>query len=521
MGWFTKKSDQWERRPGEVAVRIGAEDVKRDFLNKPFVVWDGTAALVFTDGVMVGRLAAGKHDIDGTLRSWLTGGQQTTLIIADDGDIAAEFEITGLSSREHHAVQAKVRVIVRVEDPASLYRNLMKDRRSYLLEDLRAYLQPEIREALMAFTSTNSVEELYSNPSLRVQCEDRLRERTVPSLGRIGFALVAVTVADLISPAYDGHRAKRADADLESRRVDLTEERAAVIRRYREILAGDATSKAATESERDNAIRQAMHDVGLKDRVRGEELAQLEARIREDAADYDQRRSQSRAAESQTHELGQDAQRRGHERDQSRHDGDARRGETVADGATRETLRDQERGGDEKDFDLARKMRDDALAAKKRKELDEVDVQRERIAAVSGTDTATKIALGLGDKEALLELERLERTKSMTPEQLLVLAAEKSPAAAAALAERFKAEGRMNEDLMDQLRRQIEAERQINAQHAGQLERVLNQALDKMGDVATARAKAQGPGSTTIIGGGGRPVIIDPQSGEASEGERA
>ena len=50
---------------------------------------------------------------------------------------------------------------------------------------------------------------------------------------------------------------------------------------------------------------------------------------------------------------------------------------------------------------------------------------------------------------------------------------------------------------------------------------MLNQALDKMGDDATARAKAQGPGATTIIGGGGRPVIIDPQSGEASEGEKA
>jgi len=521
MGWFTKKTDRWERRPGELATRIEAEDVRRDFLNKPFTVWDGTAALVFTDGVMVGRLASGKHDIDGPLRSWLTGGQQTTLIIADDGDIASEFEIAGLSSREHHAVQAKVRAIVRVEDPPSLYRNLMKDRKSYLLGDLQAYLQPEIREALMAFTSTHSVEELYSNPSLRVQCEDRLRERTVPSLGRIGFALVAVTVADLVSPAYDAHRGRRADADLESRRVDLTAERAAVIRRCREILAGDATSKAVTEAERDDAIRQAMQELGLKDRLRGEELAQLEARIREDALDYDQRRTQTREGESQTHELGQDAQRRGHERDQSRLDGDARRGNEVADGAAHETLRDQERGGDEKDFDLARRMRDDALAAKKRKELDEVDVQRERIAAVSGTDTATKIALGLGDKEALLELERLERTKSLTPEQLLVLAAEKSPAAAAALAERFKSEGRMNEDLMDQLRRQLDAERQVNREHAGQLERVLNQALDKMGDVATARARAQGPAPTTIIGGAGRPVIIDPQSGEARDGEKA
>ena len=94
-------------------------------------------------------------------------------------------------------------------------------------------------------------------------------------------------------------------------------------------------------------------------------------------------------------------------------------------------------------------MRDDALAAKKRKELDEVDVTRERIAAVSGTDTATKIALGLGDKEALLELERLDRTKSMTPEQLLVLAAEKSPAADAGHNDLWREHGEALEAAID------------------------------------------------------------------------
>jgi len=85
MGWFSKTSDRWERKPDDIAVRIESSDVKSKWGNKPFVVFDGTVALVFSKGRLLGQLASGQHDIDGRFRSWLAGDAPTTLIIVDEG----------------------------------------------------------------------------------------------------------------------------------------------------------------------------------------------------------------------------------------------------------------------------------------------------------------------------------------------------------------------------------------------------------------------------------------------------
>ncbi|TVQ56375.1 MAG: SPFH domain-containing protein [Phycisphaerales bacterium] len=511
MGWFSRKSDRWERQPGDIATRIESQNVKRDFINRPFVVYDGTVALVFTEGRLVGHLASGKHDIDGPFRKWLAGDTPTTLVIVDDGDITVDFDITGLYSRENIQADAAVRVVFSLDRPEEFYRNVMKDRKQYAEEDLRTLLRSELFDALLAFTSTHPIDDLYGNPALRSQAEQQLRDRVGASLSRVGFSLVAVNVLRITSDQFDAHRGKQADVHMEGRDTDVEAARLEVMKKARENLADAVRHRAVTKTELQDAINQAVHELGLKDRLREDELAQLNARLEQDALDYEQQRTQSREMGAVEHELDVDSTKRDHERDQSGLDVDTFLAQQIKQAEAGEQLRDFERSGDEKDWELARKMRDDALEARKRKKMTDVEIERERIESLSKADTSTKIALGLGDAETLLELERLEKQENMSPEQLLVLAAEKSEAAAAALAERFKAEGKMNDDLMEQLKRQLDMERQTNREHAGQLERVLNQALDKMGDVASARAKAGGPGDQTIVTGGmGGPTVVNP-----------
>lgn len=350
-----------------------------------------------------------------------------------------------------------------------------------------------------------------------------MRARAEAPLKRLGFVVVGADLLRVAAPGYDRHRAQRAKVNLESRGVEVEAEQAGVeaarlevLREVRGHRAADQRDAALTESELKDAVRQAIHELGLKDRLRGDEMARLEQRLAHDLADFEQQRTQQREEAAEVHARGLDADRRGHEREQTGLDLAAFIDRRIreAEGAAR--VADSDRGTTEKNWDLARRMRDDAIAARRRKHMDDVDVERARAETLARADTATKIALGVGDTQALLELERMDREGRMSPEQLLIVAAERSPEVAAALAERFRAEGRMNEELMDHLKRQIESDRQRDREYAARLERMNDRALDHMGRVVSARAAADGPGDQTIVTGGGLggpPVIIQAARG--------
>jgi len=519
MGWFGKRKSEWKREAGEVAVRIAAEDVKRAGLNRPFVVYDGTMALVFSSGQLLGRLPAGSHDIDGPLRNWLVGDAPTVLILTDAGDITLDHAVGELHSTEGVQLSASLRLTMRLNSPERFYQNVMKGRRSFLEADLLEALRPDLRDALLAITSRRSIDELSRNPSLRGEAETALRGRIGDNLQRMGFELVALRVVEFASDAFDGVRARAGDVAIESRDADVDEARREVLQRARENLAEEIRHKQITRAELQDAIQQSVHELGVKDRLREDEITRLNERLDQDAADYEQQRLQQRESDRREHELGEDAARREHGREQETLDVAAFLDRRIREAETGERVRDAERRGDEQDWELASRMRDSALDARRRKHMDDVDVERARIEALSKADAATKLAL-LGDSEAILELERLDRQSNLSEEQLLVLAAEKSDAVAAALAKRFEAEGRMNEELVDQLRRQLDQERQGDREHAAQLERVLNQALEHMGRVAGAKAAKPKPGDQTIVTGGmGTPTVIDPSTSKDDEDE--
>jgi len=522
MGWFSKKPepvDAWRRQPGEIGLRIEAADVRQAGSTRPFVVYDGTVALVFQQGRLLGKLASGKHDIDGSVRRWFVGDHPTVLVLTDAGDITLDTSLAGLYTRENVEVAADLRLTLQIDAPETFYSNVMKDRRRYLEEDLRGHLRPELLDATLAFTSTRAVDHLYHNAGLREELARALEARVGASLSRLGFRRVSVNVVAFRSEHFDRLRGREAEMDLAKRGTDLDETHAQTLKRAREILAEDKKHEGVTGARLESALHQAAHALRLRDALREDEYARLEARFRQDALDFEQQRTQPRERSGLDHDLGLQAKRGEHAREQGRLDADAFFEKRLAEAATGEKVRDVERTGTEKDWDLAKRVRDDALDARRRKQQQDEEHERTRAETLGKTDTATKIALGVGDKEALLEIDRLARQKEMTPEQLLVLAAEKSPAAAAALAERFKAEGKLNDEFLDQLRRQLDRERQANSEHASQLERVLKEALGQMGRVATAKAESQGPGDQTIVTGGGLgpPTVIPPREPPKSE----
>lgn len=512
MGWFDrKKQTTWERKPGDLASRIEADDVKSIWFNKPFIVQEGTAALMFSKGKLLGRVEAGEHDIDGFLRRWFTGEAPTTLVIIDDGEFPADFTVDGLCSREQITLTGRVRLTLGLADPQLFYLNTMRDRKSYTLEDLSQHLRPELHDALLTLTSQSPIEELYNNPSLRARAEATLQDRLGVNLAALGFAVSAVNVMSVTSPTYDAHRGNIANVAMKDKETMLEAERLSVLKRAREIAAADAKDKAVGDVELRNAINQAVHELGLKERLRADEMQKLHETLEQDMIDFRRQRDRAREVADVEHSMDMDGTKRGHAREQAALDLGAFLEKRIKEAQTEQTKRDLERSGEEKDWELNAKKRDSALDALARLKAIKTDEFAKRAEVLGKADTATKIALGASDADSLLELERMAHEGKMSPEQLLARAAEKSPHVAQALAERFKAEGRISEELYEQQRKHIDQLMALYREVALQQERSHRASLDAMAQVATARSAAYGPGQQTVVTTGfGTPTVINP-----------
>ncbi|MDP6693957.1 MAG: SPFH domain-containing protein, partial [Phycisphaerales bacterium] len=192
MGWFNKKSfdkknTNWLRKEGEIAIRVDATDIKSHWGTKPITIYDGTAALVFSKGELLGTLASGKHDIDGPIRKWLSADAPTVLILIDDGDINLDLDITSLYSKENISLDVSLSMTFQIDRPEMFYTNIMKELGSYTTEDLKKHLENELKDALLAFTSVHPIEDLYHNPTLKQETTIQMQHRIGQNFGRIGF----------------------------------------------------------------------------------------------------------------------------------------------------------------------------------------------------------------------------------------------------------------------------------------------------------------------------------------------
>lgn len=489
MGLFNRtpqQAGQWRREDGDIAVRIESQDVRRDFVNRPFIVYHGTVALVFSKGALLDRVAAGEYDIDGPARKWLVGDDPTVLVLTEAGDISLDVQAPGFQSADGIPLVATIRLTIRLDRPEAFYLNVMKDRKQFRNDDLLTIIRPEVAACAGAFAHGRAAADLVRSPIAGEQLAALLPSRLAPALARLGFMTVAAAVIGIESPALGALQSSQTEVSISRLGADVEAARQSVAKRVRADAAASETLAATTQAELDNSIRQAIHELGLKDVLRADEVARLEETLRHDLLDLTQDRAQRRAIGATEHDLEKDARRKEHLRAQTKAD------------------KEQELDLDKNEYEFAKRLRDDALAAKNRTELDEVGVEKERIAAYNTANPLTLVALypSLGPEVA--EQLRIQNIKGLTDVQALILAAERSPAVAAAMAEKFKAEGKHSDELLAEVR-------QVNRDVADRIQQFASQAIAQMGAVATARAAAQGPGSQTVVTGGlGQPTIINP-----------
>ena len=517
--------NRWARQPEDFAIRIDVDDVK-GWLVKPLIVEHGTTGLVFQSGKFAGELQESRYDVGGFVQR-LTNfmiDNPASIVIMDAGDTTCDLENGGLWTSDKFEVGVSLRLVIQVQDPESLFKNLIKGRGQVTLDQLECLLADEVQMLLEGIVLKYKADQLFGSIDARYEIEAQLREHLRTTFSRFGLSLIQLRFVDFCGEVYEELRAKEGELQTFGKDIDLQDQRAQLTRRLRDVLTTDKMDEFTSEKDLEDFIRQTEHELGLKDVIRDDEMIRLKSRF-EHERDREQtlRRIEIEGIsqdalrdEARKQQLAdEDALDEAHRRKSAR-----RVEEAATDGKIDDIQRETRAKDHEQDMTEALAGQDllDRMDDRDRKR-GEWTQQIEAKRLTERSNATVEALLSIVDGPAgdrIAELTKLERQKNLTPEQILAITAEASPAAAQALAEKYKADGRLSDEMRELLEKRVAEQKEASADTADRMERIMQTALQQMGHVAGTRARPVEPPDTIVTpggGGGGAHVMVNSQSG--------
>jgi hypothetical protein len=279
---------RWRPRPGELAARVEPRDLpaaNRDTL----IVEENTLAVVLRDGVVVGQQGPGLYKVQDVASGFLGLGRrpEMTAILLDSGEIPVEFNLNDLWTVDPLRLNATCRLVVQISDAQRFIGNVLKDRPTFAVTDLRQLLFPDVFDAAQAYVGDHSMEQLEAERNQRredfaVDVQERLRD----FFSQTGLAFKRVQMFDLRHPRIDAMRGEEEELFLGPADFDLDQ------RRFEQKYARKQAEQRGVDRNREldlNAQRQDFaHRKRLFDLTTEEELHKL-AQEETGAAQFEQR----------------------------------------------------------------------------------------------------------------------------------------------------------------------------------------------------------------------------------------
>jgi len=516
-------SHRWIRDINDFAVRIDDVDVP-GLLTKGLIIEHGTKAILFQRGKYVGELKEGVKDVGGLLSriNNFNTNVPASVILMDAGDITQDIEVTNILTQDNIPVNVKFRISLQVVDPDSFYLNLFKTKKKFTLVELRESLSFELANAIATLVAGYNTEDLFGNPQLRQSIESDITKLLEDILNRVGLKIVQLRLIQFTSEEYERIRRERGKTKLAEAVIEIREDRIKLQKRLRDSLTQEKMDSFKSEKDLEEYIRQTEHELGIKEVVRQDEMQTLKERF----VFNKEKEGILRRIEIQGIEDDAERQRAmdnllaGEERKNitQREELNRRLGVAKNELEIKKIQLEMEQLENEQDFieaqkglQLLERTQDVALKKKER----EQELEREKIEAYSKASTEALLAILDGPQaERLKALEEYRLRTNLTPEQLLALTAEKSPEAARALAEKYKAESKITEERLKDMEERIKDQKEM----ADRLERMAKEAMTQMGAVAGEKVKTPEQPQTIVTGGVGQPVVIG--AGGISPGQK-
>jgi len=528
--------DRWARRPGEFAVLVADQDIK-GWLAKPLIIEHGTRAMLFQAGKFKGEIGEGRYDMGGFFKRLvrLRPDLAASVVICDAGDVTIYLENGDLWTADTIEVGTAARLVLRIQDPDAMYVNLFKGRNCVGLDEIESQLSGEVQMLLSGIVAEHEAGELFTNVEARNVIEARLRETIGGTLKRLGLDLVQLRFISFEGEAYQEIRDEKAQLVREEGLVGVREGWTQLHMRLRDTESQDRMDECKSAADLKNFITQTAHEMQLKDLIRADEIERLVERFEfehnresilrrieiqtiEDNAARDRAWLDLMAEERRTDEIhGRDLGRKLAEAKGERETAEIRVEISKLEHVERMRQRHEEAIQEQTEAEYGLKNLEDITRIKEDRE--DRKQKREEASLKARSEATAEALLSIVDGPAadrIVRMEELRSREKMSPEQMLAIAAKASPEAANALVAKYQAEGSVQDVMVEQLRVQIAQQQDISDKHADRLERVMQSALEQMGQVAGTRARPTDPAGQTVVAGGGMqtPVVINTPSSQ-------
>ena len=484
----------WNRAEGVFAERFEVGEVA-NMLRQGIQIQEGTAAILLDAGKESRVLGPGRHDPDSTLRAinWFGNPPPRSAVLVDAGEFVVPLRMSeGLSTADDMTISVYAELTLQfVRSRADDFMaNVLKDARQLTYAELTESFSGVLAYGVKNLCATSTVEDLVKDPDRRDQFEAAIRKAANETFKAWGLEVVRVAAADFASAEYEKVEAANREAAAKRREIEFlrksreqlvedAEKDRVLAARERETAAGVAMDAAKTDHDLAEYMAQLAQEKGISDTERDVELkllllARRDEISRQEASYELARRIAARAAEMEAelkdtdhditlkeklraytveaqlkNELGQEELLKIKARESeivnkiesANIDLDAYRIRTTGTAQTDVEADRIRRVGLATAEALAAKNAADVERLRGLREIDR-DIDEGKIRAKDAEAARVKglaieelvaIADDAEKVKALSEIERIRVQKTMTQEQLLALAAEKSAAAAVAL----------------------------------------------------------------------------------------
>lgn len=262
----------WNRSEGLFAERFEAGEVS-NMLKQGVQIQEGTAAILIDAGKAVGTLGPGRHSPESTLRSinWFGNPPPRSFVLVDAGEFVVPLRMSeDLRTADGAPVSVYAELTMRfVRSRADDFlANFMKGARTVAYDELAKSLSSVFAYAVRNLCNASTVEDLVKDPARRDQFEVAVRKVASETLKAYGLEVVRVGAADFASPEYE--KAVQGNAKLDGKRRELE-----FLRKAREVLVEDAVANRELDAAERAAAAGTKMDAAKSDHDVAEYLAQL------------------------------------------------------------------------------------------------------------------------------------------------------------------------------------------------------------------------------------------------------
>jgi len=418
---------------------------------------------------------------------------KATVILVDDSDVALDFSIGGLRTKENFDAGVKGRIVANTEEPIMFFNNLMKGREHVAVSEVQGLLRNEMLNVLQSKLKQYSFEELYGNLELKRELGQDFEHELSTTLSRVGVKLIHMPYFDYDESYWTEIIEKQGKLGRAVKGEELEKKRSELVKQIRARLTEDKIDELRNAED----LEKFMHEIDKDELIRGNEMSELKQIFMENQEDRVFAREWMFKRLDVQNDVELQKMRTDYERE--RDEEDARSGIRILK-EMKAAKREDAAGYQALDLEKQQKL---------------AEIEAERLKARSTVSAESLISMTEGKQaEYLAELARMEKGKALTDEQILALAAGDSAAVAEAFKEKYKSlsaeqimkvyEGQLEDK--DEL---VQTIQEISSRGDDRLERMASKALEQMGVTAATRAQGASSGATTVVtGGGGAPVIV-------------